>query len=104
MFRMTYRTRVYFHGLTAAAIAGAANSITVMVVDPVQFNLFQGGATKLCSVAIVSAIVSIAIYLREHPLPAPQDSDFEEATAKKVERILTGTGTGEGGTNQQPGG
>ena len=56
-------------GLIAALVGGIANSVTVIIVDPTAFNLFQGGAAKLGSVALVSAILSAALYLKEHPDP-----------------------------------
>ena len=60
--------KVWLKGLIAAAIGGAANSITTMVVAPDQFN-FQSGIDKLASVAAVSALVSMAMYLKASPLP-----------------------------------
>lgn len=60
--------RTWLKGLLSAIIGGAANSITVMVIDPNQFN-FADGLSKLATVAGVSAIVSAAMYLKESPLP-----------------------------------
>ena len=59
---------VWFKGLISAIIGGAANSVTVMIIDPQQFNLGDGG-DKLGVVALVSAIVSAAMYLKSSPLP-----------------------------------
>jgi hypothetical protein len=58
----------WLKGLISAIIGGAANSITVMIVDPIAFNL-QEGAGKLGTVALVSAIVAAAMYLKQSPLP-----------------------------------
>lgn len=55
-------------GLISAIIGGAANAITVSIVDPVAFNL-QEGIVKLGTVALVSAIVAAAMYLKQAPLP-----------------------------------
>jgi hypothetical protein len=63
---MTWQT--WIKGLVSAVIGGAANSVTVMVVSPENFNL-QTGAGKLATVALVSAIVAAAMYLKESPLP-----------------------------------
>lgn len=60
--------KTWFKGLVSAAIGGAANAVTVIVIDPVQFN-FQDGLGKLGAVAIVSAIVAAALYLKKSPLP-----------------------------------
>ena len=61
--------RLWVRGLVAALINGAANSVTVVIVDPVDFNLFQGGFMKLASVSVVSAFFGGALYLQKHPLP-----------------------------------
>ncbi|KKN43600.1 hypothetical protein LCGC14_0701430 [marine sediment metagenome] len=58
----------WFKGLMSAAIGGAANSITVMAIDPTQFNL-QDGIKKLGIVALVSSIISVAMYLKSSPVP-----------------------------------
>jgi hypothetical protein len=60
--------QTWLKGLVSAVIGGAANSVTVMVVSPQDFNL-QEGAGKLATVALVSAIVACALYLKESPLP-----------------------------------
>lgn len=49
-------------------IGGAANSVTVMIVSPLEFNL-QEGIGKVGTVALVSAIVAAALYLKQSPLP-----------------------------------
>jgi hypothetical protein len=61
--------RLWGRGLIAAIFSTVANSVTVIVVDPTTFNLFQGGAAKLGQVALVSALVGAALYLKEHPDP-----------------------------------
>lgn len=61
--------RLWGRGLLAAIIGGIANSVAVVIVDPITFNLFQGGAGKLGQVALVFALVSAALYLKEHPDP-----------------------------------
>lgn len=58
----------WFKGLISAIIGGAANAVTVMVVDPLAFNL-SDGIGKVGSVALVSAIVAAAMYLKQSPLP-----------------------------------
>ena len=59
----------WIKGLVSAVIGGGANAITVAIVDPIAFNL-QEGASKLLTVALVSAIVAAAMYLKQSPLPA----------------------------------
>ena len=58
----------WLRGLISAVIGGAANSITVMIVDPIAFN-FNDSAGKLGTVALVSAILALAMYLKQSPLP-----------------------------------
>lgn len=57
----------WLKGLIAAVVGGVANTITVMVVDPAAFNLDD--LPKLGKVAIVSAILSAAFYLKQSPIP-----------------------------------
>lgn len=65
----------WVHGLVGAIIGGGANAITVMIVDPMQFNL-QTGWKNLVTATAVSMIVSGALYLKSSPLPPePPDSD-----------------------------
>lgn len=58
----------WLKGLIAAAIGGAANAVTVMIVDPINFNLTTG-LTKLGTVVLISMIVSAAMYLKQSPIP-----------------------------------
>uniref|UniRef100_A0A6H1Z9Q6 Uncharacterized protein n=1 Tax=viral metagenome TaxID=1070528 RepID=A0A6H1Z9Q6_9ZZZZ len=60
--------QVWLKGLVSAIVGGAANAIVLMIADPLTFNL-QEGLPKLYTVAIVSAIVSAAMYLKQSPLP-----------------------------------
>ena len=61
----------WIRGLISAIIGGAANSITVMIVEPASFN-FEEGFGKLAMVALVSAIVAAAMFLKQSPLPAKE--------------------------------
>jgi hypothetical protein len=70
---MTQTVRFWLKGLLSAAISAAANSVAVVIVDPQDFNLFQGGATKLGAVALVFALVAAAGFLAKHPLPDDGD-------------------------------
>ena len=59
---------VWLRGLISAAVSGFATTITVMIVDPNTFNL-DTGIKQVLTVAVVSAIVSVANYLKKSPLP-----------------------------------
>lgn len=56
-------------GLLGAAINSAASAVTVVIVDPVDFNPIDGGLGKLLSVMGVAAVFGAALYLKQHPLP-----------------------------------
>lgn len=60
--------KTWLKGIVSAAIGAAANAITVMIVDPTNFNL-QQNAGKVGMVALVAAIVAVAMYLKASPLP-----------------------------------
>jgi hypothetical protein len=61
--------KLWGRGLIAAIIAAVGNSIAVVIVDPLTFNVFQGGAYQLGKVAIVFALMGAGLYLKEHPDP-----------------------------------
>jgi len=60
--------RIWLRGLVAAAIGGGANAVTAMIVDPTTFNLATG-LPQVGQMAAVSAAVSVALYLKQSPLP-----------------------------------
>ena len=62
------KIRHWLHGLGAALVGGGANAVTVIVLDPLKFNL-QDGWKNLLTAVIVSSIVSAALYLKQSPLP-----------------------------------
>lgn len=69
-------TRVWLEGLVAALIGGAANAVTVIVVDPLNFNLGEG-LPKLLQVVAVGAIVAAAAFLKQSPIPAEKKEETE---------------------------
>lgn len=67
--------RNWTRGLYGAVVGSAANAITVMVIAPDKFNLNEQWPSLL-NFVVVSAIVSAALYLKQHPLPNEKpDSD-----------------------------
>jgi hypothetical protein len=58
---------VWLKGLLTALIVGAANAITLTIVNPAIFNFEDLG--RLGLVALVSGIISVAAYLKQSPLP-----------------------------------
>lgn len=70
---MTTNARKWTRGLLGAAINSAASAVTVVVVDPIDFNPLNGGLLKLLSVMGVAAIFGAALFLKQHPLPEDDD-------------------------------
>ena len=60
--------KAWLKGFASAVIGAAANSVTVVIVDPMTFNL-QEGIGKVGMVAAVSAFIAAAMYLKSSPLP-----------------------------------
>jgi hypothetical protein len=56
-------------GIFSTAISAAANTVVVMIVAPETFNVNEG-LSKVFTVAGVSALVAVANYLRQSPLPS----------------------------------
>lgn len=68
--------KIWIEGLLAALIGGAANAVTVIVVDPLNFNLGEG-LPKLLQVVAVGAIVAAAAFLKQSPIPATKEEGTE---------------------------
>jgi hypothetical protein len=60
--------KTWLKGLLAAFIGAAANGVILSVTDPATFN-FQAGIVHLGSVCLTSGVVSVALYLKQSPLP-----------------------------------
>lgn len=54
-------------GLFSAIIGGAANCVTVMILDPVAFNV-KDGLNNVLIASGVSALVAGAAYIKQHPI------------------------------------
>lgn len=65
-------TRTWIEGLLAAAIGGGANALTVIIVDPQAFNLGEG-LSKLLQVTAVGALVAVAAFLKQSPIPQKEE-------------------------------
>jgi len=55
-------------GLISAAIGGAANTIVAAGIAPETFNLGEG-LPKLLAMAGAGALLAVANYLKQSPLP-----------------------------------
>jgi hypothetical protein len=68
--------QTWLKGIAAAAIAGGANGVitgfAAVGIDPAHFNL-QAGLRSTLAIAMVSAVMSaiigVAAYLKQSPLP-----------------------------------
>ena len=70
------RIELWFKGLLAAAISGAAGGVltgfAAVGIDPQHFNLQAGlGSTFRIGVAaaLINAVIGVAAYLQKSPLP-----------------------------------
>jgi len=66
-------------GLYGAFMGGAANAVTVMVIEPSKFN-FASGLTALWQFALISGIISACLYLKQNPLPVDDEADDETSS------------------------
>ena len=65
--------RIWARGLAGAAINSAAGAVSLVVVDPVDFDPFGGGLVKLLKVSLSLALVGAFLYVKQHPLPVDDD-------------------------------
>jgi hypothetical protein len=68
---------IWFKGAAAAAISGGANGVVTgfaaIGIDPNHFNLAAGLHHTLAIAGVsaaISAVLGLALYLRQSPLPA----------------------------------
>ena len=71
---------IWLKGLAAAAISGGANGVVTgfaaIGIDPSHFNLAAGLSHTLAIggvSAAISAVLGVALYLRQSPLPAARE-------------------------------
>ncbi|MGA2890320.1 MAG: hypothetical protein ABSE51_19930 [Terracidiphilus sp.] len=61
--------KMWFHSLAAAAIGGAASSITAAIAVPSAFNFTPQGLENLAKVAVGGALLAVGALLKQSPLP-----------------------------------
>lgn len=59
----------WLKGIAAAAIGAGSNAIAVAFVDPERCNPFQAGFGPCGKVMLVGAVIAVAHYLSQSPLP-----------------------------------
>ena len=74
-----HNVEAWAKGIAAAAIAGAANGVitgfAAVGIDPEHFNMRAGLRPTLAIAAVsamMSAIIGVAAYLKQSPLPATE--------------------------------
>lgn len=96
---MTNNTRIWLHGLGAAAIGSSASSVATILVAPDRFNLTSLiGFGHVCMVAIVAGMVNAAAYLAKSPLPPLVMGPGDVATLKDPTVMPDGTISGSSAT------
>jgi len=96
---MTNNTRVWLHGLGAAAIGSSASSLATILVAPDRFNLTTlAGGGHVLMIAIVAGLVNAAAYLAKSPLPALVLQPGDKATMQDPTINPDGTITGSSAT------
>lgn len=58
----------WFKSLLSAAIGAAASAVPLVIVAPETFNLAEGWQ-KLLTMMAINAILAVALYLKQSPLP-----------------------------------
>jgi hypothetical protein len=96
---VTDNTRIWLHGLGAAAIGSSASSIATILVAPDRFNLTSlSGTGHVFMVAVVAGVVNAAAYLAKSPLPPLVMGPGDVATLKNPSITPDGTISGSSAT------
>ena len=62
-------TKAWVYSLVSAAISAAASGITAGIVAPESFNFSGPGLAKLGALCGVNALIAVANFLKQSPLP-----------------------------------
>jgi hypothetical protein len=75
--------RIWVHGAISAFVGGAANMVTVIVIDPITFNL---GAQwrKTLAASLVGGVLALANFLKT---PPPNVAVVRTTTEKVTETL-----------------
>jgi hypothetical protein len=58
---------IWLRGILSAAISGAATGIGTILIAPIELN--KQNLLKIVSVVLLGALVGLANYLKQSPLP-----------------------------------
>lgn len=76
-------TRAWIHSLVAAAVSAAASGVTAGVVAPESFNFSGVGLQKLGELCAVNALIAVAAFLKQSPLPTEEVTTTAKVTITK---------------------
>lgn len=74
-------TKAWVYSLVSAAISAAASGITAGVVAPESFNFSGPGLAKLGALCGVNALIAVANFLKQSPLPTDSVTVTKTVTA-----------------------
>jgi hypothetical protein len=73
--------KAWLHSLVAAAVSAAASGVTAGIVAPESFNFSGPGLQKLGALCAVNALLAVATFLKQSPLPAAEITTTVQTTA-----------------------
>lgn len=73
---------VWAKGLLAAVVHAAATSVSALIVTPDSFDHSAAGWTHLAIIALVSAVLGAAGYLKQSPIPGVTETEDSNAKSK----------------------
>lgn len=79
--------KAWLHSLLAAAISAAASGVTAAIVAPESFNFSGAGLEKLGTLCAANAILAVAMFLKQSPLPS---SEVTTTTTAQVTTTVEG--------------
>lgn len=72
--------KTWIYSLVSAAIGAAASGVTAALVAPESFNFSHAGMEKLASLCGVNALIAVATFLKQSPLPSASVTRTATAT------------------------
>lgn len=72
--------KAWIYSLVAAAVSAAASGVTAGIVAPESFNFSGTGMQKLGALCGVNALLAVATFLKQSPLPIAEVTVTETKT------------------------
>lgn len=67
---MNPSTRLFLHGLVAAAVGGAATAVSQIVLSPADFKLDAASLHRYAAAALGGAAIAVLAYFKQSPVGA----------------------------------